>query len=72
MSQNTIIRRISDIVGTRYNLKTMKAATKLRMVSENINTSRYGVALVNSSAVALTPRFHNNRDRKGRFARIVR
>ena len=72
MSQNTIIRRITDIVGNRCNLKTMKAATKLRLVSENINTSRYSVAMVNSSAVALTPRFHNKRDRKGRFARIVR
>jgi hypothetical protein len=72
MSKNTIIRTINDIVGRRVNTKTMNASTKLRLVSENINTSRYGVTLVNSSAVALTPRFHNKRDSKGRFARIVR
>jgi hypothetical protein len=69
MSNNPIIRKVTDIIGKRSNLKTMKAATKLRLVSENINTSRYAVTMVNSSAVSLRPRFHNIRDLKGRFTK---
>jgi hypothetical protein len=68
MSKNTIIMNISDILGRRANLSQMKADTKMRLVSENINTSRYNVALVNGNTVALKPRFHNKRNKKGQFA----
>jgi hypothetical protein len=67
MSQNTIIMSISDILGRRANLSQMKADTKIRLVSENVNTSRYNVALVNGTTVALKPRFHNVRNKKGQF-----
>ena len=67
MSQNTIIMNISDILGRRANLSQMKADTKIRLVSENVNTSRYNVALVNGTTVALKPRFYNKRNKKGQF-----
>ena len=68
MSKNTIIMNISDILGRRANLSQMKADTKMRLVSETINTSRYNVALVNGTTVALKPRFHNIRNKKGQFS----
>lgn len=67
MSQNTIIMSISDILGRKANVSQMKSDTKIRLVSENVNTSRYSVALVNGTTVALKPRFHNRRNRKGQF-----
>jgi hypothetical protein len=58
---------ISDILGRKANVSQMKSDTKIRLVSENVNTSRYSVALVNGTTVALKPRFHNRRNRKGQF-----
>jgi hypothetical protein len=70
--KNTITRNINDIVGRKINARTMKRETKMALISENINTSRYSFTLVNANTVSLKPRFHNKRDRKGRFASMVR
>ena len=59
-------KNICDIVGRKIS-PTTKRETKMRLISENINTSRYAFTMVNASTVSLKPRFHNLRNKKGQW-----
>jgi hypothetical protein len=67
-TNNTIVRSIKDITGLTVASGAGKAA-KLSMLSGNINESRYEIlGLVGrSNNVMLRPRFHNVRNKQGRF-----
>ena len=69
---NIVIRNISSLTNQEVCPSTEKA-TKLHMVESAINTSKYSVVgLVDrTNNVILQTHFHNVRDRKGRFARVV-
>lgn len=59
-------KNICDIVGQKIS-PTIPRETKIRLISENINTSRYSFTMVNGSTVNLKPRFHNLRNSKGQW-----
>ena len=59
-------KNICDIVGRKISPST-KRETKMRLVSECINMSRYAFTMVNGSTVKLKPRFHNLRNSKGQW-----
>jgi hypothetical protein len=65
---NTIVRSISDLTGRTVSSRIGKTA-KLELISESINESRYEIlGLVGrSNNVMLRPRFHNVRNKAGRF-----
>lgn len=67
-TKNTIVRSIKDITGRTVASGAGKAA-KLNMVTGTINESRYEIlGLVGrSNNVLLRPRFHNVRNKQGRF-----
>lgn len=66
----TITANIQDIIGKR--VTTRSRDRKVAMLSEVLNTSRYEIVSFpgGGNVVTLRPRFHNKRDRKGRFTRI--
>ncbi len=59
-------KNICEIVGRKIS-PTTKRETKMRLISENINTSRYSFTFVNGNTVSLKPRFHNLRNSKGQW-----
>jgi hypothetical protein len=69
---NIVIRDIANFA-PRAVCPTTDKTTKLRIVEDAINPSKYSViGLVDrTNSVILQTRFHNVRDRKGRFARVV-
>jgi hypothetical protein len=64
--KTNMTKNICEIVGRKIN-PTTKRETKMRLVSECINTSRYAFTMVNGSTVKLKPRFHNLRNSKGQW-----
>lgn len=61
---------IQSILGRT--VKTRNRAEKIKMISEAINTSRYEIISAfpgGGNTVTLRPRFHNKRDKRGRFTR---
>jgi len=69
---NIVIRDITNYTD-RNICPSMDRTTKLRTVEKAINPSKYNVVgLVDrTNHVILETRFHNVRDNKGRFARVV-
>jgi hypothetical protein len=69
---NIVIRDIANYAN-RYVCPTTDKTTKLHIVESAINPSKYNIiGLVDrSNSVILQTRFHNVRDNKGRFARVV-
>jgi hypothetical protein len=69
---NIVIRNISNFTSCDICPSTDRA-TKLHAVETAINPSKYNVVgLVDrTNHVILETRFHNVRDNKGRFARVV-
>lgn len=67
-TKNVIVRSIKDLTGKTI-ASTARKAAKLNLVSGAINESRYEVlGLVGrSNNVMLRPRFHNVRNKQGRF-----
>ena len=59
-------KNICEIVGRKINSKTSRE-TKMRLLSESINSSRYAFTMVNGNTVKLKPRFHNLRNSKGQW-----
>jgi hypothetical protein len=69
---NIIIRNINNFTA-RTICPSMDKSAKLKVVEKAINTSKYSViGLVDrTNEVILQTHFHNVRDNKGRFARVV-
>lgn len=69
---NIIIKNINEIA-TATVCPTSDKYTKLRLVENAINPSKYNVVgLVDrTNNVVLETRYYNIRDKKGRFARVV-
>jgi hypothetical protein len=69
---NIVIRNINNYTDLSI-CPSMDRATKLIAVESAINSSKYNVVgLVDrTNHVILETRFHNVRDNKGRFARVV-
>ena len=69
---NIVIRNLTDVTFTDM-CPTTDKTTKLQAVAEAINPSKYNIiGLVDrTNNVILETRFHNVRDNKGRFARVV-
>jgi hypothetical protein len=69
---NIVIKNINEITSTTV-CPTSDKYTKLRLVENAINPSKYNVVgLVDrTNNVVLETRFYNIRDKKGRFARVV-
>lgn len=69
---NIAIRNITELTGRSVDTTTEKSF-KLNLVEKSINPSKYHViGLVDrTNNVILQTRFHNVRDNKGRFARVV-
>lgn len=69
---NIVIRDINNY-SSRTVCPTMDKTAKLRIVEKAINPTKYSVVgLVDrTNHVILQTRFHNVRDNKGRFARVV-
>ena len=69
---NIAIRNIAELTGRTVDTTTEKSY-KLNLVEKSINPSKYRViGLVDrTNNVILQTRFHNVRDNKGRFARVV-
>lgn len=65
---NTIIANIQDILGQR--VTTRNKSKKMQMLSKVLNTSKYEILGFpgGGNKVVMKVRFHNKRDRKGRFA----
>ena len=70
--KNVITADIQEILGRR--VTTRSKCKKIQMLSEVLNTTKYEVLGFpgGGNKVNLRIKFHNKRDRKGRFARIVR
>jgi hypothetical protein len=70
--KNTITVDMTEILGRR--VTTRNKSVKMNLLSEAINTSKYEIVGFpgGGNKATLRLRFHNKRDRKGRFARIVR
>jgi len=70
--KNTITADIQDLLGRR--VTTRNKSKKVQMLSEVLNTSKYEILGFpgGGNKVSLRIKFHNKRDRMGRFARIVR
>lgn len=71
-NSNIVIRDIATYTN-RVVCPTTDKSTKLSIVEGAVNPSKYSViGLVDrTNSVILQTRFHNVRDRKGRFARVV-
>ena len=69
---NIVIRNINNFT-SRSICPSMDKSAKLKVVEKAINTSKYSViGLVDrTNEVILQTHFHNIRDNKGRFARVV-
>lgn len=68
---NIVIKNISDI--TPYDADSnLSKSEKLKLVNRYLNPTKYTLQgfLDRSNEAVLEARYHNVRDRKGRFARI--
>jgi hypothetical protein len=67
--KNEIRYNIKEVTGGLINRNTPRAI-KMQVLENTINMDRYSFLGfdANGSVVRLKPKFHNNRDRKGRFA----
>jgi len=67
--KNEIRYNISEVTGGLINRNTPRAI-KMEVLENTINMDRYSFIGfdANGSVVRLKPKFHNVRDRKGRFA----
>ena len=68
---NIVIKNISDIT-TRNIDSSFSRSQKERLVQRAINPTKYNVVgfVDRTNQAVLEARFHNVRDRKGRFARV--
>lgn len=68
---NIVIKNISDIT-TRNIDSSFSRSEKERLVQRAINPAKYSVVgfVDRTNQAVLEARFHNVRDRKGRFARV--
>jgi hypothetical protein len=69
---NIVIKDITSITG-RTVCPTSEKTLKVSLVERNINQSKYTIVgmVDRTNNVILQTRFHNVRDSKGRFARVV-
>lgn len=68
---NIVIKNISDI--TPYEADTaLSRSEKLKLVNRYLNPSKYTVQgfLDRTNSAVLEARYHNVRDKQGRFARV--
>jgi hypothetical protein len=67
--KNEIRYNLSEMTGGLINRNTPRAI-KMEVLNDTINFNRYSFLGfdANGSIVRLKPKFHNTRDRKGRFA----
>lgn len=68
---NIIIKNISDITPFEA-CHTLSKAQKTKLVKRHLNTTKYTLQgfLDRTNEAILEARYHNVRDRKGRFARV--
>jgi hypothetical protein len=72
-TNNTYIKPIAAITGKKNLSSGMSTATKIKMISRNLNQSRYEFLgfLDRTNDVVLRPRYWNVRDKQGRFAAVA-
>jgi hypothetical protein len=72
-TNNTYIKPIEAITGKNNIASGLSTTAKVKMISKRLNQSRYEFLgfLDRTNTAILRPRFHNVRDKQGRFAAVA-